>query len=289
MDGYRARLRDAGDSLTPAERRAADLLDHRPAAVGFGTVAEVASAAECGVATVARLAVKLGYSGFSELQREVRRDLARRLRPAAERIRERVGAPELGVEMVADHLDLELDNLRTTFAALDDQRLVRIVALLADPARSVALVGGDDAGGAVRLAAEALSSLRDGVVLVEGSPVAVQRRLALLPPDSVVVACDVRRYDTWVVEVARQAVDDGHRVIALTDSDLSPLARGAAEVVLVAAAAVGPFDSYTAMVSLLHLLVAGAASALTAADERLERVERAWTERASLVDDGSLA
>lgn len=288
MEGYRERLRRIGGSLTPAEHRAADLLAHRPSAVGFGTVAEVASAAGCGVATVARLAAKLGYSGFSELQREVRRDLSRQLRPAAERIRERPGGQGAGAGLLRDHLELELDNLRATLDAIDESRLARVVSLLADPERTVALVGGDATGGAVRDAADALASLRDAVVVLEGSPVAAQRRLALVDSPSVVVVCDVRRYDAWVLDIADQARADGHLVIAVTDSDLSPLAHGAAEVLVVGAAGVGPFDSATAMVSLLHLLVAGVAAHSTAgAQRRLERVEQAWSRRAALIDDPS--
>lgn len=275
-----------GTALTPAEHRAADLLAHRPSAVGFGTVAEVAAAAGCGVATVARLAVKLGYSGFSELQREVRRDLSRQLRPAAERIRERPAGARAGAALLRDHLESEIDNLRATLGAIDDERLVRVVSLLADPDRTVALLGGDATGGVVRTAADALSSLREGVELVDGNPVAVQRRLALLPLASVLLVCDVRRYDAWLLEVVELARAEGHLVIAVTDSDLSPLARGAAEVFVVAEGAVGPFDSSTALMSLLHLLVAGAAAELAAgAEVRLGRVERVWSERAALVDD----
>lgn len=288
VNGYRERLQRVGPSLTPAERRAADLLDDRPATVGFGTVAEVATEAGCGVATVARLAGKLGYSGFSDLQREVRRDLARRLRPAAERIRERTHDDDSRARLLQDHLDLEIDNLRDTLAPLDPERLGRVAGLLADPDHSVAMIGGAAATGAVRLAAGQLGLLRDDVVVVEGDPVTVQQRLALLPTASVVLACDVRRYDRWVVDAIRQAVAAGHRVIALTDSDLSPLAHGASEVVVVSAAGLGPFDSSTALVSVLHLLVAATAAGLAErAGARLERVERTWVEESALVDEST--
>lgn len=254
--------------------------------MGFGTVAEVASAAGCGVATVARLAGKLGYAGFSELQGEVRRDLARQLRPAAERIRE---VPEDGrgtAGLLREHLELELENLRTTLEAVDEQRLERLVALLTDPGRDVALVGGDAAGGPLRSAVDSLAALRDGVVLLDGNPVAVQRRLALLREASVLLVCDVRRYDAWVLEVAARAHAEGHLVIAITDSELSPLSHDATESLVIAAGGVGPFDSSTALVSLLHLLVAGAARALTAmAEGRLTRVERLWAVGGALIDD----
>lgn len=288
MEGYRLRLRQASASLTASEHRVADVLSRSPESVGFGTVSEVAAAAECGVATVVRLAVKLGYRGFSDLQADVRTDLASQLRPAAERIRDAPSADQPTSDLLVDHLELEIENLRQMFAAVEADRVDRIAAVLADPARTVALLSGDAGASAVGALATMLDSLRGNVVVLDANPVAVGRRLALLPPRSVVVVCDVRRYDAWVVDLTRQARADGHTVVALTDSDLSPLAPEAAEVILVTAAAIGPFDSATALVSLVHLLVAATARRLpTTAPERLRRIEDAWHRSDAMIDDQS--
>ena len=73
--------------LTPAERRVAAVVADDPEAVAFGTVADVARRAGTSGATVVRLAAKLGFDGFVDLQAPVREEMARRLRPASERIR----------------------------------------------------------------------------------------------------------------------------------------------------------------------------------------------------------
>jgi len=54
--------------LTPAERRVAAVVADDPEAVAFGTVADVARRAGTSGATVVRLAAKLGFDGFVELQ-----------------------------------------------------------------------------------------------------------------------------------------------------------------------------------------------------------------------------
>src|SRR5438067_2357870 len=74
-------------ALTPAERRVAAVVADDPEAVAFGTVADVARRAGASGATVVRLSAKLGFDGFVELQAAVREEMARRLRPASERIR----------------------------------------------------------------------------------------------------------------------------------------------------------------------------------------------------------
>jgi len=81
------RIGSQGAALTTAERRVAEVVLARPQLVAFGTVADLASAAGSGAATVVRLSTKLGYDGFTALQAAVQAELAAQLRPAAERIR----------------------------------------------------------------------------------------------------------------------------------------------------------------------------------------------------------
>ena len=108
------RITDSGTNLTPAERRVADVVLQRPQLVAFGTVAELASEAGSGAATVVRLAAKLGFDGFTSLQDAVQAELAHRLRPAAERIRQPVAADVVGRTMAT-----ELDNVQSTLEQAD--------------------------------------------------------------------------------------------------------------------------------------------------------------------------
>ena len=62
------RIRVHSTSLTAAERRVAEAILRSPQSVGFGTVADLADAAKVGAASVVRLASKLGFDGYSDLQ-----------------------------------------------------------------------------------------------------------------------------------------------------------------------------------------------------------------------------
>jgi len=132
------RVRAAGPQLTAAERRVAQVVVERPQLVGFGTVADLAGAASAGAATVVRLAAKLGFDGFSALQASIQRDLARQLRPAAERIRE-LG----GDQPIERHRSAELSNVQATVDAVDPAVLDAVVELLADLGRDVRVLAGE--------------------------------------------------------------------------------------------------------------------------------------------------
>lgn len=274
------RLQLAGSALTATERRIADVLLASPQVVAFGTVAEVAAAAHAGTATVVRLATKLDYEGFVALQRDIQSELAHQLRPAAERIRE-LGDDDL----VTRHTAAEESNVARTLATVDEVTLAAVVALLADHRRPVRILSGSASRGVATQFEHDVLHLRPDVVAISGSQVDVLQALALCSANTVIVALDLRRYERWLVEALHVGADHGHIAVALTDSVLSPLSACAQHSFVVEAASAGPFDSHVGTLALLNLFVAEIAVARrSAATERLDRLEGAWSANDALID-----
>ena len=268
------------DALTEAERRVADVVLQRPELVAFGTVAVLAMHARASGATVVRLANKLGYRGFVGLQGEVQHELDARLRPAAERIRQR---PQR--DLLARAGEMEAVNVHATLDAVDGPTFERAVTRLAARDHDVTVLSGDATHGIAALFADSLGMLRPGVRLVGGSETRVVRTLAHVVRDETVVVIDLRRYERWVLAATSTAAERGAHVIAVTDSRLSPLAGLAAESFVVSAEGVGPFDSHVGTLALAHALVAGVAARLRqSATRRLDQVETAWRVTGALVD-----
>jgi len=274
------RIGQAGASLTPAERRVAEVVLEHPQLVAFGTVADLAERSGSGAATVVRLATKLGFDGFTALQASVQHDLARQLRPAAERIRE-----PAATDAIANHLSIELDNVRATLSSLEEDAVAEVVGHLANAKARLFILSGDASQGIATQFAADLGALRAQVCLIGGNEVAVHRQVSQLTQTDVVVLLDVRRYDRWLIEAATAARHAGVWIAAMTDSLLSPLAGIADRTLVIAAAGAGPFDSHVGTLALCNLLVAGAADRLrAAATTRLDRAEAAWQGSGALVD-----
>ena len=109
------------------------------------------------------------------------------------------------------------------------------------------------------------------------------RRLAMASAGDVLVVIDLRRYDRWVVDTARQAKEQGLSVIAVSDSRLSPIAAVATASFVVAAAGAGPFDSHVGTLALANLLVTSVSAVLRGdAVHRLDRAEQAWNRASAL-------
>ena len=266
------RIRAHGAALTAAERRVAAAILEAPQAVGFGTVADLARAASVGAASVVRLAAKLGYEGYSDLQESIQRDLTRQLRPAAERIHEGVPEPR------SEHLTAELANVRASIEAVSDDDVRAVVARLSDLARPVVVLSGEASSGVAQQFVGQLQQLRPDVAALGGSDVAVRRDLAVLPPEASAVVIDLRRYERWVLDAHADLHARGIWSVGLTDSMLSPIASIAEITFVVSAASVGPFDSHVGTLSLLNLIANGVAAELRAsAAGRLAAIESAWS------------
>jgi DNA-binding MurR/RpiR family transcriptional regulator len=273
------RIRAAGAELTGAERRVASVILEAPQSVGFGTVADLAKRADVGAASVVRLANKLGFDGYTDLQQSVQTELSAQLRPAAERIQDDTAAS------VAAHATAELDNVRTSLAAVTDDALEALVARLTDLDSPVLIVSGDASAGVAQQFAAQLSQLRGGVVTVAGNPVSVGRQIALADPSSTAIVIDLRRYEQWVLDAHAALVTRQIWSAAVTDSVLSPVAQPAQATFLVSAAAVGPFDSHLGTHAVLNLVTTRLAAELrVSASDRLAAIEGVWSESGSLSD-----
>jgi DNA-binding MurR/RpiR family transcriptional regulator len=279
--------------LSPAERRVAEVVLRDPECVAFGTVARVAERAGTSGASVVRLSTRLGYPGYSGLQAAVQRAIGQQLRPAVERIRDmhpaspaRAAAEAAGGrDVLSRTLRAELDNVDRTLSAVGAEAFERAVALLADRRRPVRVVAGDAEAGVGAMLASALALVREDVVEVGGSDVAVARQLAVAGPETVVVAIDLRRYERGVGEHVTRAVGDGATLVAVTDGPLSPLAALASVSFAVAAEGAGPFDSHVGTLALANALVTGVAGRLRrSATRRLDAVEAAWRGAGALVE-----
>ena len=272
-------LREA--ELTAAERRVADVMLRDPDTVAFGTVAEIAAAAKTGGATVMRLAAKIGFDGYRELQDAARDEVSRKLRPAAARVR-LVDGNDDPIERA---LALEVANVQASLSNLNT-RTLRASADLLTRARRVGIVASDAAAGVARDFASQLSMLRADVVHAEGATAAVVRSLAWLGPKDVLVAIDIARYEPAVIEAVGQAHVVKAPVLAISDSPLSPIASRATQSLVVATDGPGPFDSLVGVLCVTNVLVAACVARRgTDVTTHLDQLEDTWTRLGALTPE----
>lgn len=278
-DTPEARLRRALPGLTRAERQlAAHILGHYPVAV-LGPVAAVARGAGVSGPTVVRLVQKLGYSGYPEFQEKLHEDLGEKLASPLAKHEKWAGAgAEAGAGADAHVLDrfagAVFGNLTATLAGLDRVEFDAVAALLADPGRRVALLGGRLTHPIASYLATALQGMRVGVTLMSTLPNTWPPVLVDMGPGDVLLVYDIRRYEGSVGQVAELARERGVEVVLITDRWVSPAAAHAAHFLPCHIEAPSAWDSIAAPVLLTEALLAAVqARTWPEASERLSRLE----------------
>jgi DNA-binding MurR/RpiR family transcriptional regulator len=255
--------------LTPAERRIAEEVLAEPTLLAFGTVSELADRVGTSRPTVVRFANKLGFDGYTQLQRHVRSDLSHRLARPSERIRDEEGK--------TPPAKVAINNaVASVFEAIDGERLALLAKPVVDADKVWILSGETSRAGALAMYS-GLSMVRPHVTLLEDRTIGTD--ICDAGPGSAAVVMDFFRYRRQVTEAARVLAQSGTAIVAITDSPLSPLVELTDNWCEIEVPAIGPFDSSVPAVAIAELLVSRVAWELRdEAAARIDRIEALWEE-----------
>jgi DNA-binding MurR/RpiR family transcriptional regulator len=257
----------AGGDLTPTERRLAEAVLAEPTLLAFGTVSDLASRVGTSRPSVVRFANKLGFDGYTQLQRLVRVDLSRRLAHPSVRIR----SDDKAESSARGKLDSAIDSV---FDAVAGQSLARLVEPIVR-AKKVWILSGETSQAGAHAFYSGLSMVRPGVQLLEDCSVC--SHLSSGDRGDVAVVFDFFRYRRQVAMAAKILADSGVEIVAVTDGPLSPLVEIAGAWCEIAVPAIGPFDSSVPVVAIAELLVSRVAKELQEeATARIDRIEALW-------------
>jgi DNA-binding MurR/RpiR family transcriptional regulator len=225
--------------------------------VPFLSSAKLASRVNVSDATVTRFCTALGYSGFSDLQKDLQKWLQMRLAPS-ERL-EKIPRKK-GENSYLEIFQRDIQNLRETSAGLQPDQVQKATRILRR-ARRLFIVAMRSSFGLATLAHSHFSGIRSGVTLVESSRGMMPDLLTDIGPSDAMLAISFPRYTRGTLEVAEYVKGRGGRVIAITDSILSPLARISDLVIQAKIEGLGFINSYTSAVAIINCLSTGVSMA----------------------------
>ncbi|MHB8399948.1 MAG: MurR/RpiR family transcriptional regulator [Candidatus Limnocylindrales bacterium] len=212
------RIRMNQDRLSPGQRRVARFCLSQPRSASELAAVRIGGMIGVSESTVVRLALRLGYAGFPELQQAIRETL----KPGAG---DDASAASTRTEATTTAAMLEADsrNFAEVAARLDPADVGRAVDLLADT-RTIYVVGFRTSFSVAYLASFLLQQIHPQTRLMDDSGGSLVNDVAAMEPGDTVVAIAFPRYVRKTIQVVEYAIAHGIRSIAITDSFLSPIA-----------------------------------------------------------------
>jgi DNA-binding MurR/RpiR family transcriptional regulator len=257
FEALRAALVARSGRLSKRLSQVAQFFLNHPEEVAVSTLVRLADLAGVPPATISRFAKELGFQGFSDLQLVFRERLLGPRLPYAERL-SGVGDSDLDQPgtVFGSFVQAAVQSLMRIEEALDRAELAACVEVLA----STDVVHVAAARGAFGLGAYTvygLGSIGRRAQLIDNLGAMRIMQVAAMGPGDTLLAMTFDDYTPETVEVVKLAVARGHRVLAITDNALSPVAGLASHVLFVNEARLGHFRSQVPALVVAQAMIVG--------------------------------
>lgn len=231
LDELREQITRRYDSLSKRLKQIGRFVLDYPNDVALETVVVIAERSAVQPSALIRFAQAFGYSGFSDMQRVFQAELMHGKSNYRERIRlAREGEEDIDADQPLSVLrafaGADMGALEQLPSAVDGQAFAQAVELLAG-APGILVAGQRRAFPVAAYLAYALSHLDRSVRLLDGLGGMLKEQVRSAGRQDVLVAISFSPYAAETREVVELARQRGLRVIALTDSPLSPLVQQA--------------------------------------------------------------
>jgi DNA-binding MurR/RpiR family transcriptional regulator len=281
FDDLAVAIRATFSTLSPQfQAGAAFLLDY-PDEVAVSSMRKVAERASVQPAALVRLAQQLGFPGWNELRELFVARLRTRPEPLATRARTLV-AGRSGETLANDLALAQQHNLETTLAQ-NGSRCIDAAKLLRK-APHVHVAGFRSCYPVAFGLVYGYRLFRPSVSLVSGDAGTLEMQLRGIGKSHATVVTSFAPYSTEAVRVAQAAKEQGSKLVAITDSAVSPIALHADCVLLFAHESPSFFPSLVAASAIAEALVAHLlALEGRAAVKQLEEAEAALHDKGAYV------
>lgn len=219
------------DEMSKSYQKIALYLTQNPNDVAVHSVNAIAE--RCGIhaSSFVRFAQALGYQGFKDLQGLFQKRLSTaapgfeaRVKALEDELGGRIDRSEFG--FLRDLVVRDIASLQEMLKLITPESLAEAVGLL-EKADTIYLIGQLRSAPVVDLLRYVLTMLGKRCVLLDPSGGLATHMARAMRKTDVLIAVSFRFYATEVVNVVEHAAANGHAIIAISDSTLSPLAKSA--------------------------------------------------------------
>ncbi len=252
------------------------ILEHYDKAA-FMTASRLGVTVGVSESTVVRFATELGYDGYPHLQRALQEMIRNKL-TSVQRM-EVAGDRMGGRDVLQTVLHADTDMIRVTLDDIDRDAFQGAVDALMG-AKRIYILGVRSSSALASFLGFYFNLLFENVTLVHTNSVSeIFEQVLRVGPGDVLFGISFPRYSKRTLSAMKYARDRGARVIALTDSQLSPLARVADHVLLARSDMASFVDSLVAPLSVINaLIVAVGMSRRDEIEQTFNKLERIWEE-----------
>jgi len=245
-------IRENMSSFSKGQKRIAEFILDSYDKAAFMTASKLGQTVNVSESTVVRFAAELGYDGYPSMQKSLQKMIRSRL-TSVQRIE--MAHDQIGDDVVSSVLRSDVSMIRSTLEELDRGLFNGAVEAILN-AKKIYIIGARSSMSISHFLAFYFNVIFDNVrEISENSASEVFEQILRVSKGDVVIGVSFPRYSSRTVKAMDYALGRGATVIAITDSEASPIASKA-HITLTAKSDMASFvDSLVAPLSLVNALI----------------------------------
>ncbi|MEK5060702.1 MULTISPECIES: MurR/RpiR family transcriptional regulator [unclassified Paenibacillus] len=242
--------------LTQAQRRIADYIVQNPMEVAFLTVDKLASKVGTSTATIMRFSAAVGYSGFSELQKELQLNMKHKAAPQT-RLEANLKHSNKS-KLLHNHVELQFNNIQYSLDNITEETFQHIVEKIADSRQVLctSVRSGRPVGEYLSLG---INRLLGNCQYIDADQSDWVDELVHLNSSDLIIAVSYPRYAKRIKDMLEVAKSYDVEVLLITDSYSSPLTKYANYVLPCSSASIGSHNSIVAAIFIVDFILSALA------------------------------
>lgn len=254
-------IRTRYDTLSKRLKQVARHVLDNPDSVAFDTLATIAGHAEVPPSTLIRFANAFGFSGFNEMKQIFRQHILEGTPSYNERARlfrqssqdDETKSPETAAEILRLFAMVNSQALQGMPAQIPEAQLDKAIELL-NEANNIYVIGLRRSFSVASYLTYALRHTERNVFMIDGLGGMFPEQLRMVTDKDVVVSISFSPYAKETLDLVELGASSGARQIAITDSQVSPLAAFSDVCFVIREAQVDGFRSQVASMCLAQTL-----------------------------------
>ena len=239
--------------MSKGHKKIADyILEHYDKAA-FMTASKLGKSVGVSESTVVRFATELGFEGYPEMQKAIKGFTSNRL-TAIQRM-DVMSNHLSGEDVLSRVLNFDIEQIRKTLEEIDKDDFYKTVDELAE-AKSIYVIGARSAAVLARFVVFYFNIMVDNCKIIHTTSTSEMfEQILNIGEGDIMIGISFPRYSKHTVKAFRYAHENGAKVIAITDSRSSPLARYADHLLLAHSDMSSFADSLVAPMSVINALI----------------------------------
>lgn len=253
MNDLMAKIQKSMSEFSKGQRLIAHFILEQYDKAAFMTASKLGATVGVSESTVVRFAMELGYDGYPDLQKALQEMIRNKL-TSVQRM-EVASSRMANRDVLQTTLNSDIDKIRLTLDELDRDAFQGAVNVILQ-AKHIYIIGVRSSSALASFLGFYFNLLFDGVRLVNTAGVSETfEQILRIDENDVLIGISFPRYSKRTLSAMNYAKARGARVIALTDSHLSPLNRYADHALLAKSDMASFVDSLVAPLSVINALI----------------------------------